>query len=201
MCLLGSIFKGKFFRKHIYHFPPCCLYMQHLDLTIILSRFHYFHFTDQETPTWALKWLSSRHGDNHSGRISSVVTSLMAQTVKKICLQCRRPKVDPWVGKITWRRVWEPTPAFLPGEFHRQRSLAGYSLWGHKESDMTKWLTLSKNKVFGVWKTSVDATSCWQCDPNNVCSISGSQVTTHQIGITIVFTVEFTNTNACRSQG
>ena len=35
---------------------------------------------------------------------------------------------DPWVGKIPWRRAWQPTPAFLPGESHRQRSLAGYSL-------------------------------------------------------------------------
>ena len=42
---------------------------------------------------------------------------------------------DPWVGKIPWRRVWQPTPIVLPGESHRQRSLEGYSLWGCKESD------------------------------------------------------------------
>ena len=42
------------------------------------------------------------------------------------------------VGKIPWRREWQPTPVFLPGEFHGQRSLAGYGLWGHKESDMTE---------------------------------------------------------------
>jgi len=34
-----------------------------------------------------------------------------------------------------WRREWLPTPVFLPGEFHGQKSLASYSLWGHKESD------------------------------------------------------------------
>ena len=34
---------------------------------------------------------------------------------------------DPWVGKIPWRRKWQPTPVFLLGEFHEQRSLAGYS--------------------------------------------------------------------------
>ena len=44
----------------------------------------------------------------------------------------------PWVGKIPWRRAWQPTPEFLPGESHRQRSLAGYSPWGCKESDMTE---------------------------------------------------------------
>ena len=42
---------------------------------------------------------------------------------------------DPWVGKIPWRRVWQPTPIVLPGESHRQRRLEGYSLWGCKESD------------------------------------------------------------------
>ena len=39
---------------------------------------------------------------------------------------------NPWVGKIPWRRTWQPTPEFWPGESHGQRSLAGYSLWGHK---------------------------------------------------------------------
>ena len=59
----------------------------------------------------------------------------------RICLQCRRSRFDPWVGKIPWRRKWQPTPAFLPGEFQGQRSLAGYSPRGHKESDTTDWLT------------------------------------------------------------
>jgi len=42
---------------------------------------------------------------------------------------------DPWVGKIPWRRAWQPTPVFLPGEAIGQRNLAGYSPRGHKESD------------------------------------------------------------------
>ena len=45
---------------------------------------------------------------------------------------------DPWVGKIPWRRASQPTLVILPGEFHGQRSLVGYSPQGHKESDMTK---------------------------------------------------------------
>ena len=52
-------------------------------------------------------------------------------------LQCRRPKFSPWVGKI-WRRKWQPTPVLLPGKFHGQRSLVGYSPWSHKESDTTE---------------------------------------------------------------
>ena len=45
---------------------------------------------------------------------------------------------DPWVEKIPWRRAWQPTPVFLPGEFHGQRSLVRYSSWDRKESDMTE---------------------------------------------------------------
>ena len=59
---------------------------------------------------------------------------------KSICPQCGRPGFNPWVGKIPWRRKWQPTPVFLPGEFHGQRSLAGYSPPGHKESDATEQL-------------------------------------------------------------
>ena len=54
------------------------------------------------------------------------------------CLQCRRPRFDPWVRKIPWRREWLPTAVFLPGESHGQRSLAGYSLRGHKELATTE---------------------------------------------------------------
>ena len=54
-----------------------------------------------------------------------------------------RPRFDPWVGKILWRREWQPTLVFLPREFHGQRSLAGYSPWGRKELDTTEQLSLS----------------------------------------------------------
>ena len=56
--------------------------------------------------------------------------------------RCRRGKrlwFDPWVGKTPWRRTWQLIPVFLPGEFHGRRNLAGYSPWGHKESDTTEW--------------------------------------------------------------
>ena len=41
-------------------------------------------------------------------------------------------------GRTPWRRKWKPTPVFLPGKFHGQRSLEGYSPWGHKVSDTTE---------------------------------------------------------------
>ena len=47
----------------------------------------------------------------------------------------------PWVGKISWRREWLPTPVFLPGESHEQRSLEGYSPQGRRESDIAEQLS------------------------------------------------------------
>ena len=54
--------------------------------------------------------------------------------------QYRRQVFSPWVGKIPWRRKWQPTPVFLSEESHGQRGLAGYSPWGLKKSDMTERL-------------------------------------------------------------
>ena len=48
---------------------------------------------------------------------------------KQSACQCRSYRFDPWVGKIPWRRKWQPSPVFLPGKSHGQRSLAGYSPW------------------------------------------------------------------------
>ena len=57
---------------------------------------------------------------------------------KEPACQCKRCRFDPWLGKISWQRVWKPTPVFLPGESQGQRSLAGYSPSGQKESDTTE---------------------------------------------------------------
>ena len=54
------------------------------------------------------------------------VASLVAQTVKNLTA-LQKTGFDPWVRKISWRREWLPTPEFLPGESHAQRSLVGYS--------------------------------------------------------------------------
>ena len=45
---------------------------------------------------------------------------------KEHACQCRRHRFSPWVGKISWRRAWQPTPIFLPGESHGQRSMVSY---------------------------------------------------------------------------
>ena len=53
------------------------------------------------------------------------------------CRRRRRLRFDPWAENIPWRRKRQPTPVFLPGEFHGRRTLAGYNPWGHKELDTT----------------------------------------------------------------
>ena len=57
---------------------------------------------------------------------------------KESTCQSRRFGFNPWVRKIPWRRKRQPTPVFLPAEFHGQKSLVGCSPWGHKESDTTE---------------------------------------------------------------
>ena len=58
-----------------------------------------------------------------------------------ICLQYRRPGFDPWVRKIPWRKAWQPTPVFLPGESQGQKRLSGYSPWGQKVSYTSEQLS------------------------------------------------------------
>ena len=71
---------------------------------------------------------------------------------KEPTCQCRRQKrhrFNPWVWKVPWRRAWQPTPVFLPGEFQKQRSLAGSSPWGSHRVGHS-WSDLSMHA--GRWK-------------------------------------------------
>ena len=89
---------------------------------------------------------------------------------KESARQCRR-RVG--VGKIPWRRKWQPTPVFLPGKSHGQRSLVGYSPWGCKESDMTEQLN-KKNMLMITAKLTMHL----------LCE--GDKPRAFQIGITIL---------------
>ena len=62
---------------------------------------------------------------------------------KEYAFNAGDPGLIPGLGRSPSRRAWQPTLGFLPGEFQGQRSLAGYSSWGHKESDTTEQLTFS----------------------------------------------------------
>ena len=104
----------------------------------VSSVFHHFyaHCFVQNSVAWPQPYLLGR-------------AFQVAQRLESTC-QCRRHKTcmfNPWVGKIPWRRKWQPTPVFLAGEFHEQRSLVGYSPWGHKELDMTEQLSAHIGKT------------------------------------------------------
>ena len=64
---------------------------------------------------------------------------------------CVSLEFDPWVWKIPWRREWQPTPVFSPGESHGQRSLAGYSPWGQKSwTRLSDWTTTTVFQLFSL---------------------------------------------------
>ena len=93
----------------------------------------------------------------------------------RICVQCRRCRrrgLDPWVGKIPWRRKWQPTPVLLPGKSHGRRSLVGYSPWvGHDWSDLAAAAaalcqTTHFSELLPIVGIVLVAQSCpTQCDP------------------------------------
>ena len=91
--------------------------------------------------TWPTEWEILR-GGSQNYMTTTIIRGFPGGTSGKepTCQhkRCKRLGFDPWVGKIRWRRAWQPTPVFLPGESHGQRSLAGYSPWGLRESDATK---------------------------------------------------------------
>ena len=71
--------------------------------------------------------------------------------------QCRRHVFDPWIRKIPWNRKWQPTPVFLPGKSHEQRSLAGYSPWDCKVSDVTEQLSTQAPMLLFVHSVMSDS--------------------------------------------
>ena len=84
------------------------------------ERLSLFHFTAM---IWLPRW--------HSGKESACQ-----------CRRFERRGFNPWVGKIPWSRKWKPTPIFLPGKSHGQRSPVGYSLWDCKELDLSEHASL-----------------------------------------------------------
>ena len=91
---------------------------------------------------------------------------------KSVCLQCRRPGFDLWVGKIPWRRKWQPTPVLLAGKSHGWRSLVDYNPWGHKESDTNEQLHFQRNCsvcTLNLWSfdTFVHSLLLWTIHENN----------------------------------
>ena len=88
------------------------------------------------------QWPSSPHSTDNQKCLwsfpkgASPVALVVMNTCQ--CRRCQRFRFHPWIGKIPWRRTWQPTPVLLPGESHGQRSLAGCSPQGRKEWDTTE---------------------------------------------------------------
>ena len=68
-----------------------------------------------------------------NGRTKVIAQGFPGGASGKNSQRFKRCWLDPWVRKIPWRRAWQPTVVFLPGEFHEKRSLVGYGPWGCKE--------------------------------------------------------------------
>ena len=81
---------------------------------------------DDATSSSNVKYILTLQKDHIASQVAQVVKNLPANAGDM------RYGFDPWVWKIPWKRKWQPTPVFLPEEFHVQRSLAGCSLWDHK---------------------------------------------------------------------
>ena len=110
--------------------------------------------TRDTAPTWGMLALASTHGSHFvAPELSSGGFSGDSDGKESTCQcrRCKRLRFNPWVGKIPWRKKQKPTPVFLPGKFRGQRSLAGYSPRGHKESDTTEQL----NNKSVTWEHSV----------------------------------------------
>ena len=89
-----------------------------------------------------------KQGDNNIQPLDGQEQSVTAQGLprwprgKESAYQFRRHKrqgLEPWVGKIPWRRKWQPTPLFLPVESHGQRSLVSYNPWSHRVRHNSAW--------------------------------------------------------------
>ena len=92
-------------------------------------------------------WASELNWTDTLFRLHCVLRHLRDAGGKESACQCRghkRGSLDTWVRKMPWRRKWQSVPVFLPGKSHGQRSLAGYSSWGCKESSFSCSRALSR---------------------------------------------------------
>ena len=91
-----------------------------------------------ENPMDKEAWQATVHGAAKSWTQLKRLSPQQALVVKKQCRRHERRVLDPWAVKLPCSRKQQPIPVFLPGRFHGQWSLAGYSRWGRKELDMTE---------------------------------------------------------------
>ena len=83
---------------------------------------------------------------------SKIVLPFWLSGKESFC-QFKRCRFNPWVGKIPWRKKWQPTLVFLPRRFHGQRNLAGYSPWGQKRD---RHDSVTKQQLFQYYQWEVE---------------------------------------------
>jgi len=112
-----------------------------MKLNIFLYRvgLYYYSFGKRNSYDLPLQWLElgllhSSLFKTRSARLMYLPRWLSGKESACQSRRHRRCRFNPWVRKIPWRRKWQPTPVFLPGKSHRQRSLTGYSPWGHRRA-------------------------------------------------------------------
>ena len=91
----------------------------------LLPRFGYFSFFGESYINWIVFIYCTVEA---SQAVLAVKNPPWSELTRPNAGDLREHRFNPWVRKIPWRRAWQPTPAFLPGESHEHRSLAGYSL-------------------------------------------------------------------------
>ena len=157
-CRSLSIWGWKWYRRlyrNISWCQLCLLLLLQIGLQAFLRELLWCHGALLLLPVWKVKrprlltlaqqrLFYQTQGNQDLPIIISEGSKLLAKTwwlrQWSICLQCGKPGFSPWVGKIPWRRKWQPTPVLLPGKFRGWRSLLGFSPWGCKESDTTERL-------------------------------------------------------------
>ena len=107
----------------------CCAFTHHGAYMIVIETV----IEQVRAPLLLQRW-------NMCHNVIMISERILWHSGKESACQCQRHKwcsFNLWVGKMPWRKEWQPTPVFLLGKSHGQRSLAGYSPWGHKELVMT----------------------------------------------------------------
>ena len=121
--------------------------------------------------------------EEHCSTLSTVSQGFPGDTVVKNPPANARRESSPWVGKVPWRRWWQPTPAFLPGESHGQRSLAGYCPQGCKEVDRTEHAHTVSKPLYASVSFLVKWSCYWNLPHKRVAPHRRSEWVTVQISI------------------
>ena len=148
-------------------------------------------------------WLAFSESTNKYIRACHICRITWWFRQQRVYLQCRRPRFDPWVGKIPWWREGQPTLVFLPGEAHGQRSLVDYNQWECKGSDTTERLALSLHVTHTCTYVCVYMTRVFMYMCHNICLYAYTHTTweEHKVSLWFWYSKPLHYTSSCSSLG